>query len=54
MLPGSLSSIVMNVMLGEPILTTLGWSMEIMEIAKYSGNSTASSSMADTIKVAYT
>ena len=52
-LPGSLSSIVMNAMLGEPISAALGWSVEVITTLKYSANSVVLSSMVDTIKVAY-
>ena len=51
-IPGSLSSIVMNAMLGAPISTTLGWSAEIIATLKYSDSSVVLSSMVDTIKVA--
>ena len=52
-IPGSLSSIVMNAVLGEPISAALGWSVEVIATLKYSANSVVLSSMVDTIKVAY-
>ena len=51
--PGSLSSIAMNAVLGETIITALGWSVEIIITLKYSVSSVVLSSMVDTIKVAY-
>ena len=51
--PGSLSSIVMNAVLGETISTTLGWSVEVIATKKYSDSSVVLSSKVDTIKVAY-
>ena len=53
LLPGSLSSIVMNAMLGEPIPVTPGWSVEVITTLKYSDSSVVLSSTVDTIKVAY-
>ena len=50
--PGSLSSIVMNAMMNEPMSTTLGWSVELITAMKFSGSSVVLSSMVDTIKVA--
>ena len=50
--PGSLSSIVMNAMMNEPMSTTLGWSVELITTMKYSDSSVVLSSMVDTIKVA--
>ena len=52
MLPGSLSTIVMTEVLGEPISTTSGLSTEVIINVKYSDSSTVSSSLVDTIKVA--
>ena len=52
-IPGSLSSILMNAVLGETILTAPGWSVEVMVALKYSVSSVVLSSMVDTIKVAY-
>ena len=51
--PGSLSSIVMNAMLGETISTRPGWSVELITTLKYSDSSVVLSSMVDTIKVAF-
>ena len=51
--PGSLSSIVMNAVLGEPITTVFGWSVELITNKKISDSSVVLSSMADTIKVAF-
>ena len=50
---GSLSSIVMAEVLGEPISTTSGLSTEVIINVKYSDSSAVSSSIGDTIKVAY-
>ena len=50
--PGSLSSIVMNAMMNEPMSTTLGWSVELITTMKFSDSSVVLSSMVDTIKVA--
>ena len=52
-IPGSLSSIVMNAVLGETMPTAPGWSVEVMVALKYSDSSVVLSSMVDTIKVAY-
>ena len=52
-IPGSLSSIVMDAMLGETISTAPGWSVEFITTTKYSDSSVVLSSMVDTIKVAY-
>ena len=51
--PGSLSSIVMNEVLDEPISTKPGWSVEVITTLKYSDSSVVLSSTVDTIKVAY-
>ena len=51
-IPGSLSSIVMNAMMNEPMSTTLGWSVELITTMKFSDSSVVLSSMVDTIKVA--
>ena len=50
--PGSLSSIVINVMLGEPITAALGGSVEVITTMKTSDSSVAISSTIDTVKVA--
>ena len=50
--PGSLSRVVMNAMLGEIISTVSGWSVEVITTTKYSDSSVVLSSMVDTIKVA--
>ena len=50
--PGSLSSIVMNAVLGETISTAPGWLVEAIATLKYSDNSVVLSSMVDTIRVA--
>ena len=50
-IPGSLSSIVMNALMGELISTSLE-SVELIITMKYSDNSVVLSSMVDTIKVA--
>ena len=52
-IPGSLSSIVMNAVLGETMSTAPGWSVEVMGALKYSDSSVVLSSMIETIKVAY-
>ena len=52
-IPGSLSSIVMNAVLGETITTASGLLVEIIATLKYSDSSVVLSSMVDTIKVAY-
>ena len=52
LIPGSLSSIVMTVLLRVPISTALGWSVELIATLKYSDSSVVLSSMVDTIKVA--
>jgi len=54
LIPGSLSSIGMTVLLGVAISTTLGWSVELIATLKYSVSSVVLSSMVDTVKVAYT
>ena len=51
--PGSLSSILMNDTLDEPISTRPGWSVEVITTLKYSDSSVMLSSMVDTIKVAF-
>ena len=51
--PGSLSSIVMSVVLGEPIVARSVWLVEVITTMKYSVSSVVLSSMVDTIKVAY-
>ena len=52
-LPGSLSSIVMTEVLGEPISTTSGLSTEVIINVKYSDSSAVLSSIGETIKMAY-
>ena len=52
-IPGSLSSIVMDTMLGETISTAPCWSVEVIATMKFSDSSVVLSSMVDTIKVAY-
>ena len=52
-LPGSLSSIVMTEVLGEPISTTSGLFTEVIINVKYSDSSVVLSSIGDTIKMAY-
>ena len=51
--PGSLSSIVMSAVLGEPIVARSVWLVEVITTMKYSDSSVVLSSMVDTIKVAY-
>ena len=50
--PGSLSSIAMNAVLGETISTAPGSSVELIITLKYSDSSVVLLSMVDTIKVA--
>ena len=52
-LHGSLSSIVITEVLGEPISTTSGLSTEVIIKEKYSDSSAVLSSIGETIKMAY-
>ena len=52
-LRGSLSSIVITDVLGEPISTTSGLSTEVIIKEKYSDSSAVLSSIGDTVKMAY-
>ena len=51
--PGSLSTIVMKLILGEPICARSGWLVELITTLKYSDSSVVLSSKVGTIKVAY-
>ena len=53
LIPGSLSSIVMTVLLGVPISTTLDWLVELITNTNISDSSVVLSSVVDTIKVAF-
>jgi len=50
--PGSLSRVVMNAVLGEIISTASGWSVEVITTTKYSDSSVVLSSTVDNVKLA--